>query len=159
MMGQPNILVVDDQKMNILLLENLLRKVKANILKAYSGKEALEIIENNEFALMIFDVQMPGMDGFELAEKVRDFEQCQSTPVIFVSAIFTDNESISKGYHTGAVDYLTKPVNPHILISKVEIFLELYRQKQQAIAQKLQMEQEIQRLLDQIELLKKQLRK
>jgi len=159
MMGQPNILVVDDQKMNILLLENLLRKVKANIFKAYSGKEALEIIENNEFALMIFDVQMPGMDGFELAGKVREFDHCQSTPVIFVSAIFTDNESISKGYHTGAVDYLTKPVNPHILISKVEIFLELYRQKQQAIAQKLQMEQEIQRLLEEIESLKKQLKK
>ena len=159
MMGQPNILVVDDQKMNILLLENLLRKVKANILKAYSGKEALEIIKNNEFALMIFDVQMPGMDGFELAEKVRDFEHCQSTPVIFVSAIFTDNDSISKGYHTGAVDYLTKPVNPHILISKVEIFLELYIQKHQAINQKLQMEDKIQRLLGEIESLKKQLGK
>lgn len=159
MVGLPNILIVDDQKMNILLLENLLRKVKANILKAYSGKEALQLIENNEFALMIFDVQMPGMDGFELATRVHEFDHCKSVPVIFVSAIFTDNESISKGYHTGAVDYLTKPVNPHILISKVEIFLQLYRQRQEAMEQKKQMESKINLLEEEIATLKKQLGK
>lgn len=157
MVGQPNILIVDDQKMNILLLENLLRKVKANILKAYSGKEALELLEGNDFALMIFDVQMPGMDGFELATKVREFENLKSVPIVFVSAIFTDNESISKGYHTGAVDYLTKPVNPHILISKVEIFLELFRQRQDTMAQKKEMEQEIRQLKEEIEELRKQI--
>lgn len=155
MVGQPNILVVDDQKINILLLENLLRKVKANILKAYSGKEALEIIEKNKFALMIFDVQMPGMDGFELASKVREIEHCKGVPVIFVSAIFTDNESIARGYHTGAVDYLTKPVNPHILISKVEIFLELYRQRLQALEQKQTLEEEISKLKKEIEALRR----
>lgn len=157
MVGQPNILIVDDQKMNILLLENLLRKVKANILKAYSGKEALELVDGNDFALMIFDVQMPGMDGFELATKVREFENLKSVPIVFVSAIFTDNESVSKGYHTGAVDYLTKPVNPHILISKVEIFLELFRQRQDTLAQKLEMEEEIRQLKEEIENLRKQI--
>jgi response regulator RpfG family c-di-GMP phosphodiesterase len=155
MVSQPKILIVDDQKMNILLLENLLRKVKANILKAYSGKEALELVGENEFALMVFDVQMPGMDGFELATKVREFDHCKSVPIVFVSAIFTDNESISKGYHTGAVDYLTKPVNPHILISKVEVFLELYRQRQITLAQKAEMEEEIRQLKEEIEKLRK----
>ena len=155
MVSQPKILIVDDQKMNILLLENLLRKVKANILKPYSGKAALELVGEHEFALMVFDVQMPGMDGFELATKVRDFDHCKSVPIVFVSAIFTDNESISKGYHTGAVDYLTKPVNPHILISKVEVFLELYRQRQIALAQKAEMEEEIRQLKEEIEKLRK----
>ncbi len=157
MVGQPNILIVDDQKMNILLLENLLRKVKANILKAYSGQEALELLEGNDFALMIFDVQMPGMDGFELAKKVRDFEHLKRVPIVFVSAIFTDNESISKGYHTGAVDYLTKPVNPHILISKVEVFLVLYRQRQNTLLQKAEMQKEIKQLREEIEKLRAQL--
>jgi len=95
------------------------------------------------------------MDGFELATKVREFDHCKSVPIVFVSAIFTDNESISKGYHTGAVDYLTKPVNPHILISKVEVFLELYRQRQIALAQKAEMEEEIRQLKEEIEKLRK----
>ncbi len=158
MVTPPKILIVDDQKINILLLENLLRKVNAKIVKAYDGLEALELMGENDFALMIFDVQMPGMDGFELANRVRQFDHLKRIPIIFVSAIFTDNDSIAKGYSFGAVDYLTKPVNPHILFSKVKTFLELYQQRFHTFVEREEMEEEIHRLKQEVESLRKQLR-
>ncbi|PID95133.1 MAG: hypothetical protein CSA95_01240 [Bacteroidetes bacterium] len=154
----PNILIVDDQKINVLLLENLLRKVNAKVFKAYDGLEALELMGKNDFALMIFDVQMPEMDGFELANRVRQFNHLKRIPIIFVSAIFTDNDSIAKGYSFGAVDYLTKPVNPHILFSKVNTFLELYQQRSHPFAEREELEEEIRRLEQEVESLRKQLK-
>ena len=122
-----NILVVDDQPVNLSLVEKILQDLPAKIHKALSGKEALELAEKHQFALILLDVQMPEMDGFETAEKLRKIKHTENTPIIFVTAVGTDNEHMTKGYESGAVDYIIKPVTPFVLRSKVKIFLDLDR--------------------------------
>jgi len=148
------ILIVDDEEINLFILEKLLKNVEAKTIKANDAFEALDRTRENEFALMILDVQMPRMDGFELARKIREMPENQFTPIIFISAIFTDPDSISKGYVTGAVDYLTKPANPNILRSKVNVFLELYNQRkelQENISRRELVEQELRTLNETLE--------
>ncbi len=127
----PNILIVDDIEVNLILLETALRKEHAKIFKATSGHEALEITEKTEFALIILDVSMPVMNGFELAEYIRKQPLNTLTPIIFISAILFDEFSVSQGYRSGAVDYISKPYHHEILLSKVRVFLQLYNQKQE----------------------------
>ncbi len=127
----PNILIVDDIEVNLILLETALRKEHAKIFKATSGHEALEITEKTEFALIILDVSMPVMNGFELAEYIRKQPLNSLTPIIFISAILFDEFSVSQGYRSGAVDYISKPYHHEILLSKVRVFLQLYNQKQE----------------------------
>ncbi len=126
-----NILIVDDRQGNILSMEALLEDLDVNIISATSGNEALALLFQHDFTLVILDVQMPEMDGFETAELMRGRENTKNIPIIFVTAISKDHEHIFKGYTAGAVDYLFKPIDqPLILISKVKIFCELYNQKQ-----------------------------
>lgn len=123
----PKILIIDDLEMNLITLGGNLRKLKAEIFKAQSGNEALIRIKQHDFALIIIDIQMPGMNGYEVAEQIRQGRRNQFTPIIFLTAVYFDQLSVYKGYQTGAVDYITKPFNFDILISKVRVFLDLDR--------------------------------
>jgi len=126
----PKLLLVDDRPENLLALEGLLRRNDAEILSAESGKRALELLLEHEVALAIIDVQMPEMDGFQLAELMRDFERTREIPIIFVTAGLHDRARVFKGYESGAVDFLVKPIEQPILASKVSVFLQLHRQRQ-----------------------------
>jgi signal transduction histidine kinase len=130
MSARPRVLLVDDREENLLALEGLLRGQGAELLKARSGREALELLLLHEVALAIIDVQMPEMDGFELAELMRGSERTREVPIVFVTAGLHDQARVFKGYESGAVDFLAKPLDAHILRSKVAVFLQLHRQKQ-----------------------------
>lgn len=124
-----DILIVDDRYENLVSLEALLEASDLNIVKATSGNEALGLMLEYQFAVVLLDVQMPDMDGFEVAELMRSSERTKFIPIIFITAINKEDEYIFKGYEIGAVDYLFKPLNPVILNSKINMFLELYRNK------------------------------
>jgi signal transduction histidine kinase len=126
-----DILLVDDKPENLLALEAILESPDLNIIKAVSGNEALGLMLEYDFALVLLDVQMPEMDGFETAELMRSSEKTKRIPIIFVTAISKEDKHVFKGYETGAVDYLFKPLEPHIIKGKVNVFLELHRQKLQ----------------------------
>jgi len=123
---QLNILLVDDRPENLLALEALLQPLGYRLIKARTGQEALRSVLQYDFAVILLDVQMPNMDGFETAELIRGRERSRSTPIIFLTAVSTSELHISKGYLAGAVDYLLKPFLPEILLAKVAIFVELY---------------------------------
>ena len=110
-------LLVDDVEENLLALEGLLRRDGLELLKARSGPEALELLLVHDVALALLDVQMPVMDGFELAELMRGTERTRRIPIIFVTAGGIDSQRLFRGYETGAVDFLFKPIEPHILLS------------------------------------------
>lgn len=123
------ILIVDDVKDNLLALKALLEREDVNILYALSGREALELMMKHDFCLALLDVKMPGMDGFELAELMRGSNKTKNIPIIFVTAAAKDQPHVFKGYESGAVDFLSKPIDPHVVKSKVNIFLELHKNK------------------------------
>jgi len=130
---QPRItcLLVDDLEENLLALSALLRRDDVDVLTARSGAEALELLLVHDVALAFLDVQMPEMDGFELAELMRGSERTRRIPIIFVTAASREPSRAFKGYSAGAVDFLYKPIDPLILESKAAVFFELYRHKQQ----------------------------
>ena len=123
-------LLVDDIAENLVALEALLRRDGLEIHTARSGNDALELLLVHDFALAFLDVQMPEMTGFELAELMRGAERSRHVPIIFVTAAGWEPHRIFKGYESGAVDFLVKPIEPHILRHKAEVFFELYRQRQ-----------------------------
>ncbi|WP_341678052.1 hybrid sensor histidine kinase/response regulator [Niveibacterium sp. SC-1] len=135
------LLIVDDIEHNIIALEALLASPRVTVLKARSGPEALEILLQHEVALAILDVNMPGMDGFELAELMRGTTRTRSVPIIFLTASAHDASRTFKGYEAGAVDFLYKPFDTRILASKVEVFVRLEQQKQQLAEQLATMQQ------------------
>jgi signal transduction histidine kinase/DNA-binding response OmpR family regulator len=128
--GKVNILLVDDKPQQLLALESILEEPRQNIVRAYSGTEALRKILQEEFAVILLDVNMPGMDGFETASLIRQRKATEHVPIIFVTA-FGDEAQISKGYGLGAVDYILTPVIPDILKTKVAVFVDLYRKTAQ----------------------------
>ncbi|HWK36290.1 response regulator [Sphingomonas sp.] len=130
------ILLVDDVEENLTALDALLRRDGLEILKARSGVEALELLLIHDFALALLDVQMPGMDGFELAELMRGTERTCGVPIIFLTAMATDERRSFRGYEAGAVDYLFKPVEPQVVRNKVAVFVELCRQRQELAHQR-----------------------
>jgi len=125
-----NILIVDDKQANLLALRKILIKPELNIIEASSGNDALALLLKHDFALILLDVQMPDMDGFEVAEIIRGNEETKNIPIIFVTAINKERKYIFEGYEKGAVDYLFKPLDPDILQCKVNAFLELHGQKE-----------------------------
>jgi signal transduction histidine kinase len=129
-------LLVDDLEENLLSLEGLLRRDGLVLLKAHLGSEALELLLQYDVALAILDVQMPEMDGYELAELMRGTERTRRVPIIFVTAGAADRQRRFRGYETGAVDFLNKPIEPDILRSKASVFFELYQQRHQIAAQR-----------------------
>lgn len=142
-----NILIVDDRQENILVLESLLEGLDCCIFKATSGNEALSLMLEYDFALVLLDIQMPHMDGFEVAELMRVREKTRNIPIIFVTAIYKEQKYIFKGYESGAVDYIFKPIEPFVLISKVRVFLNLYKQARQLKEQAHQLEERLRELL------------
>jgi signal transduction histidine kinase/DNA-binding response OmpR family regulator len=129
-----NILIVDDKPEKLLSLEVVLEDLKQNIVRAYSGREALRALLNQEFAVILLDVNMPGMDGFETASLIRQRKSSEHTPIIFVTA-FGDDTHSAQGYQLGAVDYILTPVVPEVLRSKVAVFVDLFRKSQQVSRQ------------------------
>jgi PAS domain S-box-containing protein len=115
------LLLVDDKASNLVVLEAILGD-EYELLLAYSGQEAVDIIEKNEVAVILLDVQMPGMDGFETARRIKTMEQRRHIPIIFITAIFTENPFVRQGYEAGAVDYFAKPFDPDILKIKIGIY-------------------------------------
>lgn len=148
MTTRSKILLVDDREANLVALETMLGQTDCDMLRARSGTEALELLLLHEVALALIDVQMPEMDGFELAELMRGAERTQSVPIIFVTAGVHDEAREFKGYDAGAVDFLAKPLNARILRSKVEVFLELHRHKQQLAQRVHELERAEERLRD-----------
>jgi two-component system sensor histidine kinase/response regulator len=124
-------LLVDDLEENLLALSALLERDDVELLTARSGAEALELVLAHDFALAFLDVQMPDMDGFELAELMRGSERSRHVPLIFVTAGVRERGRVFKGYESGAVDFIYKPIEPHILKNKADVFFQLYRQRQQ----------------------------
>ncbi|AWA30200.1 hybrid sensor histidine kinase/response regulator [Flavobacterium magnum] len=125
------ILIVDDKRENIIPLKKILELHHLESDSAESGEEALKMILKKNYSLIILDVQMPGMDGFEVAEALSGSNRTKDIPIIFLSAINKEKKYISKGYQTGGVDYVTKPVDADLLILKVKTFLKLYQQQQE----------------------------
>ncbi|MCU7834058.1 MAG: EAL domain-containing protein [gamma proteobacterium symbiont of Taylorina sp.] len=140
-MKQPKILIVDDISANIIALKALLSSLPVQTIAATSGNEALALTLEHDFALILLDVQMPEMNGYEVAEFLREEEETQQVPIIFVTAVYKDEQHLLQGYGAGAVDYIEKPINEEILLSKVKIFLELHQQKEQ-LAELLKKEKE-----------------
>lgn len=131
MPNQSKILIVDDKPQNLFTLEQILRKLDVEIYKVSTGGMALDLVLDHTFALAILDVQMPEMDGYELASLLRSHEATATLPIIFVSAIYSDEYHHRKGYDSGAVDFISKPFIPEILLSKVRVFIELYEQRRE----------------------------
>jgi PAS domain S-box-containing protein len=125
----PSVLLVDDRPENLLALAAVLEPLQVRLRSAESGEEALKALLEEDFAVVLLDVQMPGMDGFETARFIRGRERSRTTPIIFLTAVSTDVAQVAKGYEAGAVDYVLKPFEPNILRSKVSVFCDLERQR------------------------------
>ncbi|MEO6002608.1 MAG: response regulator [Opitutus sp.] len=130
---QANILLVDDEARNLDVLESLLDSPEYNLVRALTAERALMLLLDGEFAAIVLDIQMPGMSGLELATLIKQRRRTQHIPIIFLTAYFQEDKDILQGYGSGAVDYLTKPINPQILRSKIAVFVELFR-KTEALA-------------------------
>ena len=127
------ILLVDDQPANLEALQATLESTGCRFVLARSADEALLALLNQDFAAIVLDVMMPGMSGFDLAAMIRRRQRTQQVPILFLTARMLDKQDELKGYSVGAVDYLTKPLDPQILRSKIAVFIELYR-KRRALA-------------------------
>jgi two-component system, sensor histidine kinase and response regulator len=131
MTPKANILIVDDYPENLLALEAVLEDLSQNIVKATSGEEALRQLLKQDFAVVLLDVKMPSMDGFETASLIRQRERSQYTPIIFLTGVERSDEQMRRGYELGAVDYLLKPYLPEVLRWKVTVFVDLYLKTQE----------------------------
>ena len=127
--GPINILIVDDEPKNLTVLEAILDSPDYRLVRAESGEEALLALLAGEFALLILDIRMPGLTGFDLAKMVRQRKKTANVPIIFLTAYYNEDQHVLEGYGAGAVDYLLKPVNPIILRAKVAVLAELYRKQ------------------------------
>src|SRR5437762_6322676 len=126
-----NVLLVDDRPENLLALEGILEPLGQNLVQAHSGEDALRQLLRHDVAVILLDVQMPELDGFETATLIKQREKTRHVPIIFVTAISKDEEQVYRGYSAGAVDYVFKPFNPEVLRSKVSVFIELHEKNEQ----------------------------
>src|SRR5881392_741695 len=138
-----NILLVDDQPAKLLAYEVILKELGENLVVASSGREALEYLLKNEVAVILVDVSMPELDGFELAAMIREHPRFTETAIIFVSAVYLSEIDSLRGYQAGAVDYLQVPVVPALLRAKVRIFCDLYRKTRQLESLNAELEQRV----------------
>jgi PAS domain S-box-containing protein len=134
-MTPSNILLVDDREENLVALRAVLEPLGQNLVATRSGEDALRELLKHEFAVILLDVQMPGFDGFQTAELIKQREQTKHVPIIFVTAISKDAEHVFRGYSAGAVDYILKPIDPDVLRSKVSVFVQLWEKEQQLAEQ------------------------
>jgi PAS domain S-box-containing protein len=126
-----NILLVDDRRENLIALEGILRVLDENLIQATSGVEALKFLLRNDAAVILLDVEMPDMDGFQTATLIRERERTRHTPIIFLTAISKSDVHVSQGYSLGGIDYIFKPFAPDVLKSKVSTFVEMFRQREE----------------------------
>jgi len=139
-----NLLLVDDVDENLVALEAILEPLGENLVTARSGEEALRALLNTDFACILLDVQMPGMDGFETTELIKERDRTKHIPIIFLTAISKDEQHVYRGYEVGAVDYVFKPFEPEMLRSKVAVFVDLHRKNDEIARQgQLLREQEV----------------
>jgi CheY-like chemotaxis protein len=129
--ARANILLVDDRPENLLALEAILSSLDQTLVRATSGEEALKALLADDYAVILLDVQMPGMDGFETASHIKRRERTRDIPIIFLTAINREPQHAFRGYSAGAVDYLAKPFDPWVLRAKVSVFVELYLKNRQ----------------------------
>src|SRR5581483_11347189 len=141
---QVNILMVDDQPATLLSYEVTLSDLGVNLIKATSGREALGHLLKTDVAVVLLDVNMPELNGFELAELIRQHPRCQQTAILFISAVHLTDPDRLKGYEHGAVDYLSVPIVPELLRAKVRVFAELYRKTRQLARLNAELEQRVQ---------------
>ena len=146
--GRVNLLLVDDRPENLLALEAILEPLGQNLVRAESGEEALRKILHDDFAVILLDVQMPTMNGFEVAKIIKSREKSRYIPIIFLSAISKDDEYVFEGYSVGAVDYVFKPFNAEVLKSKVNVFVDLYLKQREIQHQAEMILESEKRLLD-----------
>ncbi|WP_320783727.1 two-component system response regulator [Streptomyces sp. CRN 30] len=125
------ILLVDDMEDNLIALEAVLRSLNEPLVRARSGEEAMKALLRRRFAVVLLDIRMPGMDGFETAANIKRLDQTKDVPIIFLTGTDADEGYAFRGYATGAADYLTKPFDPWVLRAKVAVFLDLHRKNQQ----------------------------
>lgn len=137
---EPNVLIVDDDQKKLNIMEEILSDMELNIMKADSGNEAFRLLMKNDFAVILLDVKMPGIDGFETAELIRKRSKSQNTPIIFITSYSPDEINVKKGYSLGSVDYIFAPINPEILKAKVSVFVKLARLNEETNAVTLQTE-------------------
>ncbi|MCX4612504.1 response regulator [Streptomyces sp. RLB3-17] len=130
-----NILIVDDMEENLVALEAVLGSLDQRLVRARSGEEALKAMLRQEFAVVLLDVLMPGMDGFETAASIKRLDQTKDVPIILLTGTDADTDYIYRGYAIGAADFLTKPFDPWLLRTKVNVFLDLHRKNRQLAAQ------------------------
>jgi len=135
-----NILLVDNKPENLLTLEAILYKLNQNLVQANSGEQALRCLLYQDFAVILLDVQMPGMDGFQTAKLIRERERSRYTPIIFLTAFSISEDLVLRGYSLGAVDYLLKPILPEILATKVMVFVDLFKKTEEVKRQAAQIE-------------------
>jgi signal transduction histidine kinase len=128
--SKPGVLLVDDIDANLVALDALLSDLDCDLVRAKSGNEALKQLLKREFAVVLLDVQMPEMDGYEVARYARENPQTREVPIIFLTAMHRSEDSVLRGYGTGAVDFLMKPISAHILRAKVRVFLDLFLSRQ-----------------------------
>lgn len=138
-----NILLVDDEVRNLEVLESILTSPDYRLVRAQSAQEALMALIDGEFAVMVLDIQMPGTSGIELAHLIKQRKKTQNIPIIFLTAFYQEDKDVLQGYEVGAVDYLTKPIDPKILKSKIAVFGELFQKNRQLAALNSAMEGEI----------------
>src|SRR5262252_4631619 len=128
------LLIVDDRDDNLFSIESIFEQDGYNIVKANSGRAVLKVLlQHQDFSLILMDVQMPDLNGFETAAIIYEREKLKNIPIIFITAHNYGDEYLFKGYRTGGVDYIYKPINPNLLRAKVGVFVELYRKNQQLI--------------------------
>lgn len=133
--AKPKVLLVDDAEANLIAFEGILGRMPCELMRAQSGNEALRLLLHHEFAVVLLDVQMPEMDGYEVAQHARAHPDTRQVPIIFVTATHETKESVLRGYDAGAFDLLFKPIDPYVLRSKVQVFLELYLGRRQLRAE------------------------
>src|SRR5437870_5135630 len=150
MSDRANILLVDDDVRNLDVLESILTSPDYRLYRARTADEALLTMIPNEFAVIILDIHMPGLNGLELAQLIKQRKKTQYVPIIFLTAYYQEDKDILQGYGVGAVDYLSKPVNPLILTSKVEVFVELFRKTRSLATMNRAMEGEIAQQVEQL---------
>src|SRR6266480_1744553 len=124
---QASILAVDDDTRSLMALQGLLADMSLRVVTAKSGDEALRCVLKQDFAVILMDARMPGVDGFEAARLIRERERSRHTPIIFLTSAYEDAPSVTRGYEVGAVDYIVKPLIPEVLKAKISVFVDLYR--------------------------------
>ncbi|WP_413798599.1 two-component system response regulator [Streptomyces iranensis] len=153
--GKAGILIVDDMEENLIALEAVLGPLDQQLVRARSGEEALKAMLRQDFAVVLLDVLMPGMDGFETAANIKRLDQTKDVPIILLTGTDADSDYAYRGYAVGAADFLTKPFDPWLLRTKVNVFLEMYRKNRLLEARTEQLSDRVEELERTVEGLRK----